>query len=181
MKFTFAAFLLLLPLHTVAQTPDIPVITKVAASSAPKAPRALCAGQMATAGRPAPKKPISQSVASGEAALPEGLPLGGGYTWVNSPTKVYDQLPFGGVKSSGLGKEHGTEALDPYTDLKSVVMGHLSPIERLILVLYYFEDMTMKEIGATLDLSESRVSQMHSSIVSRLQSQLCKRRPEFSN
>ena len=36
-------------------------------------------------------------------------------------------------------------------------------------------------IGATLDLSESRVSQMHSSIVARLQNQLCKRRPEFSN
>jgi RNA polymerase sigma factor for flagellar operon FliA len=39
----------------------------------------------------------------------------------------------------------------------------------------------MKEIGATLDLSESRVSQMHSSIVNRLQAQLAKRRPEFSS
>ncbi len=45
-----------------------------------------------------------------------------GYTWINSPTKVYDQLPFGGVKASGFGKEHGTEALDHYTDLKSVVV-----------------------------------------------------------
>ncbi len=45
-----------------------------------------------------------------------------GYTWINSPTKVYDQLPFGGVKASGFGKEHGTEALDHYTDLKSVVL-----------------------------------------------------------
>ncbi len=53
--------------------------------------------------------------------------------------------------------------------------------ERLIIILYYYEDMTMKEIGATLDLSESRVSQMHSSIVSRLQAQLAARRPEFSN
>ena len=53
--------------------------------------------------------------------------------------------------------------------------------ERLIIILYYYEDMTMKEIGATLDLSESRVSQMHSSIVSRLQAQLAQRRPEFSN
>jgi thiol-disulfide isomerase/thioredoxin len=34
-------------------------------------------------GRAAPKKPLSQSVASGESALPDGLPLGGGYTWVN--------------------------------------------------------------------------------------------------
>ena len=30
-----------------------------------------------------------------------------GYTWVNSRTKVYDELPFGGWKSSGYGKEHG--------------------------------------------------------------------------
>ena len=52
--------------------------------------------------------------------------------------------------------------------------------ERLILLLYYYQDMTMKEIGATLDLSESRVSQIHSSIVQRLQMQLSKRRPEFA-
>jgi succinate-semialdehyde dehydrogenase/glutarate-semialdehyde dehydrogenase len=45
-----------------------------------------------------------------------------GYTWVNSPTKVYDELPFGGIKRSGIGKEHGFEALDAYTDLKSVVV-----------------------------------------------------------
>ncbi len=45
-----------------------------------------------------------------------------GYTWVNSPTKVYDELPFGGVKSSGFGKEHGSEAFDHYTDQKSVVV-----------------------------------------------------------
>jgi acyl-CoA reductase-like NAD-dependent aldehyde dehydrogenase len=45
-----------------------------------------------------------------------------GYTWINSPTKVYDELPFGGVKASGVGKEHSSEALDFYTDRKSVVV-----------------------------------------------------------
>jgi succinate-semialdehyde dehydrogenase/glutarate-semialdehyde dehydrogenase len=45
-----------------------------------------------------------------------------GYTWINSPTKVYDELPFGGVKQSGVGKEHGFEVLDAYSDLKSVVV-----------------------------------------------------------
>ena len=45
---------------------------------------------------------------------------------------------------------------------------------------YYYEELTMKEIGATLDLSESRVSQMHSAIVERLQNQLERRRPEFA-
>jgi acyl-CoA reductase-like NAD-dependent aldehyde dehydrogenase len=45
-----------------------------------------------------------------------------GYTWVNSRTKVYDELPFGGLKASGYGKEHGSEAIDYYTDKKSVVV-----------------------------------------------------------
>jgi acyl-CoA reductase-like NAD-dependent aldehyde dehydrogenase len=46
-----------------------------------------------------------------------------GYTWINSKTKVYDELPFGGWKSSGYGKEHGAEAFDYYTETKSVVFG----------------------------------------------------------
>jgi len=45
-----------------------------------------------------------------------------GYTWINSRTKVYDELPFGGLKASGYGKEHGSEALDFYTDKKAVVV-----------------------------------------------------------
>jgi acyl-CoA reductase-like NAD-dependent aldehyde dehydrogenase len=45
-----------------------------------------------------------------------------GYTWVNSAQIIYDELPFGGVKQSGLGKEHGEEAIEHYTDSKSVVI-----------------------------------------------------------
>ena len=47
-------------------------------------------------------------------------------------------------------------------DLMRLVTKGLNRNERLIIILYYYEEMTMKEIGATLDLRESRVSQMHS-------------------
>ncbi len=47
--------------------------------------------------------------------------LEAGYTWVNSPQIIFDELPFGGVKQSGIGKEHGNEALDYYMETKSVV------------------------------------------------------------
>jgi succinate-semialdehyde dehydrogenase/glutarate-semialdehyde dehydrogenase len=45
-----------------------------------------------------------------------------GYTWINSNQVIYDELPFGGFKQSGLGKEHGSEALDYYMETKSVVV-----------------------------------------------------------
>jgi RNA polymerase sigma factor FliA len=44
--------------------------------------------------------------------------------------------------------------------------------ERIVLTLYYFEELTMKEIGLTLGVVESRVSQIHSSAVLRLRAAL---------
>lgn len=64
-------------------------------------------------------------------------------------------------------------------DLKDLMTKGLSRAERLIVILYYYEAMTMKEIGLTLDLSESRVSQMHSSILARLKAQMQHRMREL--
>jgi RNA polymerase sigma factor for flagellar operon FliA len=44
--------------------------------------------------------------------------------------------------------------------------------ERMVLTLYYYEELTMKEIGLTLGVVESRVSQIHSSAVLRLRSSM---------
>jgi len=56
-----------------------------------------------------------------EAAV-DGLQAGN--VWVNSLHYGYDELPFGGVKASGFGREHGPEALDYYLEPKGVVIVH---------------------------------------------------------
>ncbi len=48
----------------------------------------------------------------------------------------------------------------------------LSSKEQLILQLYYFEELNFKEIGAILEISESRVSQIHSAIIMKLRTYL---------
>jgi acyl-CoA reductase-like NAD-dependent aldehyde dehydrogenase len=50
--------------------------------------------------------------------------LRAGYTWINAPQRLYDELPFGGLGASGFGKEHGHEALEEFTESKSVVVRH---------------------------------------------------------
>lgn len=66
-----------------------------------------------------------------------------------------------------------TRTTDPTTSLsRKLLTDHigqgLAREERLILTLYYFEGLTMAEIGVVLNLSESRVSQIHKDILARL-------------
>lgn len=48
-----------------------------------------------------------------------------GMLWINQIHYGYDEMPFGGVKASGIGHEHGPEALEYYLEPKSVVFGGL--------------------------------------------------------
>ncbi len=44
--------------------------------------------------------------------------------------------------------------------------------QRLVLSLYYFEDLNLKEIGQVLDVTESRVSQLHTQAIIKLKAKL---------
>lgn len=65
-------------------------------------------------------------------------------------------------------------------DVMEIITKELTLRERLILILYYFEELTMREIGLALDLSESRVCQLHSRIISRLRGRLARRQDELA-
>jgi len=63
----------------------------------------------------------------------------------------------------------------------SQALSELPEREKQVLALYYYEELTMKEVGAVLGVGESRVSQIHSLAITRLRSRLQReRRPELA-
>jgi RNA polymerase sigma factor for flagellar operon FliA len=57
-------------------------------------------------------------------------------------------------------------------DILARAVRELQPRERQVLSLYYFEELTMKEVGAVLGVGEARVSQIHSAALVRLRARM---------
>ena len=60
-------------------------------------------------------------------------------------------------------------------EIKRVIVESINELpekEKLVLVLYYYEDLTLKEIGKVLEVTESRVSQLHTRAILRLRAKL---------
>ena len=58
------------------------------------------------------------------------------------------------------------------SDALEMITGSLTKKERLIILMYYYEGLTMREIGEIMELTESRVCQIHSNVMARLKAQL---------
>lgn len=58
------------------------------------------------------------------------------------------------------------------SDALEMITSSLTKKERLIILMYYYEGLTMREIGEIMELTESRVCQIHSNVMARLKAQL---------
>ena len=100
-------------------------------------------------------------------------------------------MPILSLEDLGIAKESGEQQslldclagkgdADPQThlrlsELKEIIAKAIDTLpekERLMISLYYYEELTMKEIGEVLGITESRVSQIHSKAVFRLRNKL---------
>jgi RNA polymerase sigma factor for flagellar operon FliA len=102
----------------------------------------------------------------------------------NSTVAALDELwtvsDASGDSVSLLDTIHDPDAPDPaavmdQTDLKDRVadaIARLPEREKLVVALYYYENLTLREIGEVLGVTESRVSQLHTKAVLRLRSRL---------
>lgn len=85
-----------------------------------------------------------------------------------------------GEKKSILNILEGSKHHNPFNQLnsktiKDIVSQSIEELperQRLVLSLYYYEDLNLKEIGKVLRVTESRVSQLHAQAVSRLRNKL---------
>lgn len=65
-------------------------------------------------------------------------------------------------------------------DILASCIDDLPEKEKLVIVLYYYENLTLREIGDILDVSESRVCQIHTKVITRLRSHLMKKGGEMA-
>ncbi|MBT7522363.1 MAG: FliA/WhiG family RNA polymerase sigma factor [Nitrospina sp.] len=130
---------------------------------------------------------LSRSPEDEEVAKEMGLNLDQFHDTLNE-TK---SMPVFSLEDLGLAKDSGEQQslldclagkadADPQTqirlvELKEIIAKAIEGLpekERLMVSLYYYEELTMKEIGAVLEITESRVSQIHSKAVYRLRTKL---------
>ena len=73
--------------------------------------------------------------------------------------------------------EHGPQPQTAFaqTELREIVADAITSLperEKLVITLYYYEDLTLREIGEVLGVTESRVSQLHTKSILRLKARL---------
>ncbi len=76
-----------------------------------------------------------------------------------------------GIQSQGLSPEEEVESREMVHILGDLI-DNLPEKEKLVITLYYYEEMTLKEVAAVIGVSESRISQIHSKAVMRLRSKM---------
>lgn len=70
------------------------------------------------------------------------------------------------------------------SELRATLIERLEELnekERMVITLYYYEKLTLKEIGQVLEISESRVSQIHSKAIFKLKSKLIAKFGDYAN
>ena len=92
------------------------------------------------------------------------------------------------VKNDDDSSQHETienrKAPNPFHELqkkdsRNFITKSLTKLERLIVTLYYYEQLTMRQIGEMLNLSESRVSQIHTEVLGHLKERIQCDRDKF--
>jgi RNA polymerase sigma factor for flagellar operon FliA len=118
-----------------------------------------------------------------EVAEELNIPLDDYYSWLDNlkgvnitPIEATDSENEEGPHFSVPDKESNSpEKVFEKKQIKVLLADYIDTLpekERMVLSLYYFESLTMKEVGKVLKITESRISQLHSQAIMRLRSKM---------
>jgi RNA polymerase sigma factor for flagellar operon FliA len=101
-------------------------------------------------------------------------------------TSIYDKKGSSEDSVEVIDTIRDTKSLSPHEELEEkdvkkeleFALKKLPERERMIMVLYYHENMTLKEIGETIEVSESRVCQLHAQAIMKLKNILSENRTD---
>lgn len=99
---------------------------------------------------------------------------------VISLEEYFEQNHDVGVEPKNASKEESPEAHIETTELKKILSDAIDKLpekEKTVITLYYFEELTLKEISAIMKVSESRISQLHTKALLRMRGKLERQRP----
>jgi RNA polymerase sigma factor for flagellar operon FliA len=105
----------------------------------------------------------------------------------NSLVSIYESRDGSGEGLEIIDTIEDSKSKDPSLELEekdikkelSMALSRLPEREKMILVLYYHENMTLKEIGEAISISESRVCQLHAQAIMKLRSLLSSNKPRL--
>jgi RNA polymerase sigma factor FliA len=128
-------------------------------------------------GRMATAEEIAKKLEMNLEEYNEMLSKVGGHTLTSLDREIYETEESNGSLYDLI---KNVKADDPFQtiekeELQKNLIEYLNSLpenERLVLALYYYEDLTLKEIGVVMDVSESRISQIHTKAINRLKSKL---------
>jgi len=92
--------------------------------------------------------------------------------WGNSDTGDTKLAILDNIESP---KSMNPDVIVERSEIKKIIIHAIQELpdkEKKVLILYYYEDLTLKEVGAVLGVTESRVSQLHTKAVMRLRAKL---------
>ncbi len=129
-------------------------------------------------GRPANDSEIAQSMGLNEAEFSKTMMKISGTSILSLNDVWYsaddsDKISIGDSIESPMSLN--PDAVMEREEIKRVIVQSIQELpekEKKVLVLYYYEDLTLKEIGKVLEVTESRVSQLHTKAILRLRAKL---------
>jgi RNA polymerase sigma factor FliA len=89
-----------------------------------------------------------------------------------------------GFNSTSLSKEDRPESYLEITEVKDILTDAINKLpekEKTVITLYYFEELTLKEISSIMKVSESRISQLHTKAILRMRGKLARHKTILSD